>query len=308
MKFSVFGWARPLVIAGAVLLSVSGGTLAASADAPAAALTMNDQIVQLINQDRTSSGLNALTVDPRLTTVAQQRAQYLIDHSFFSHCTGGENNVQCPLSGLDMLPRMTKAGIGVRAPGTTVAENLALNNYAAANPSTAAAQTNAAWMASPEHKANILDPNLAYTGVAVDCCWSGTLGGTTIGSSDQASIFVQVFSGGPGARPAATVTSSPATTPSTTTGCRFVLGFATMAGSIPQAVGQCTDEESHNPTNGDALQLTTGGLLVWRKADNWTAFTDGFHTWVNGPNGVQERLNTQRFTFEANPDGLSLAS
>ncbi len=113
-------------------------------------------------------------------------------------------------------------------------------------------------------------------------------------------------------------TSSAASTPSTaappppapasplpsTSGCTFVLGFATIAGALPQQVGQCLDEEGHNPTNGDALQHTAGGLLVWRKADNWTAFTDGYHTWINGPQGIVERLNTQRFSWEANPDGL----
>ena len=308
MRLSLLRWTRPLLVVGAILLGISGDALTASADAPAASLSMNDQIVQLINQDRTSNGLNALTVDPRLTTVAQQRAQFVIGHAYFSHCTGGESNVTCPQSGLDMLPKMAQAGIGVNVAGTTVAENLALNNYAAANVNTAAAQTNAAWLASPEHKANIMDPNLIYTGVAVQCCWAGTYGGMTIHSGDQASIYVQVFSGGPGAVPTATVASASATTPATALGCQFVLGFATMAGSIPQAVGQCTDEESHNPTNGDALQHTSGGLLVWRKADNWTAFTDGFHTWVNGPYGVQERLNTQRFSFEANPAGLPVAS
>jgi hypothetical protein len=50
--------------------------------------------------------------------------------------------------------------------------------------------------------------------------------------------------------------------------------------------------------NGDGLQSTTRGLMVWRKSDNWTAFTDGFRTWINGPSGVQERLNTQRFPWE----------
>ena len=50
---------------------------------------------------------------------------------------------------------------------------------------------------------------------------------------------------------------------------------------------------------GDSVQQTTGGLLVWRKADNWTAFTDGYRTWINGPNGLQQRLNTQRFEWEA---------
>jgi len=69
-------------------------------------------------------------------------------------------------------------------------------------------------------------------------------------------------------------------------------------------VGQCVDNEGHNPANGDALQQTTDGLLVWRKLDNWTAFTDGYHTWINGPSGVAERLNSQRFAWEANPTGL----
>ena len=49
------------------------------------------------------------------------------------------------------------------------------------------------------------------------------------------------------------------------------------------------------------------GLLVWRKADNHTAFTDGYRTWVDGPKGVQKRLNTQRFAWEANPEDLPLA-
>ena len=77
-----------------------------------------------------------------------------------------------------------------------------------------------------------------------------------------------------------------------------------MHGLIPQTVGACLENEHHNPENGDGLQATVGGLLVWRKADNWTAFTDGYRTWINGPNGLQQRLNSQRFVWEANPDGL----
>lgn len=87
-------------------------------------------------------------------------------------------------------------------------------------------------------------------------------------------------------------------------GCHFQLGFATIAGLIPQQVGQCVDDEGHNPANGDGLQHSTNGLLVWRKADNWTAFTNGYWTWINGPYGLAKRLNTQRFSWEANPDGL----
>ena len=40
----------------------------------------------------------------------------------------------------------------------------------------------------------------------------------------------------------------------------------------------CVTGEYHNPYNGDGLQQTSNGLLVWRKADNFTAFTDGFWT------------------------------
>jgi hypothetical protein len=91
-----------------------------------------------------------------------------------------------------------------------------------------------------------------------------------------------------------------------TAGCSFTLGFATLHDLIPDAVGTCVDNEFHDPQSGDALQHTTNGLLVWRKSDNWTAFTDGFQSWVNGPLGLQQRLNTQRFWWEANPDHLPI--
>jgi hypothetical protein len=88
--------------------------------------------------------------------------------------------------------------------------------------------------------------------------------------------------------------------------CRFILGFAQLRDLIPQTVGECVDSEVHEPTTGDALQRTSTGLLVWRKADNWTAFTDGSESWVNGPLGLQQRSNDQRFWWEANPDGLAI--
>ena len=90
-------------------------------------------------------------------------------------------------------------------------------------------------------------------------------------------------------------------------GCGFQLGFATLHNIIPMDVGDCLDDEGHNAANGDALQHTTGGLLVWRKADNWTAFTDGSRTWINGPKGLVTRPNSERYSWEANPDGLPIA-
>jgi hypothetical protein len=88
--------------------------------------------------------------------------------------------------------------------------------------------------------------------------------------------------------------------------CGFTLGFATLHSMIPHIVGECIENEWHNALNGDGLQRTTRGLLVWRKIDNWTAFTDGYWTWINGPFGLEQRLNTQLFWWE--PAGLAAPS
>jgi hypothetical protein len=80
--------------------------------------------------------------------------------------------------------------------------------------------------------------------------------------------------------------------------CDFVLGFERLHALIPDVIGDCVVDEHHDPTSGDGVQETTRGLLVWRKADNWTAFTDGATTWINGPFGLEHRPNSQRFLWE----------
>ncbi len=88
------------------------------------------------------------------------------------------------------------------------------------------------------------------------------------------------------------------TTVSAAPTCQLVLGFRSLHDLVPEIVGDCLVDEHHNPDNGDGLQETARGLLVWRKADNFTAFTDGYRSWVNGPNGLQVRLNTESFSWE----------
>ena len=80
--------------------------------------------------------------------------------------------------------------------------------------------------------------------------------------------------------------------------CGFQLGFKALRDLIPDVVGDCLENEQHNPATGIAQQATSNGQLIWRKADNWTAFTDGQHTWINGPEGLQQRLNSERFPWE----------
>lgn len=80
--------------------------------------------------------------------------------------------------------------------------------------------------------------------------------------------------------------------------CSFQLGFKALHDLIPDIVGNCLDDEQHNPETGITQQATTNGQLTWRKTDNWTGFTDGQRTWINGPQGLQQRLNSERFPWE----------
>jgi hypothetical protein len=87
--------------------------------------------------------------------------------------------------------------------------------------------------------------------------------------------------------------------PATQIVCQFQLGFSTLRAMLgPGVGGECVENERHNPLNGNTEQGTSTGLFVWRKADNWTAFTNGHTTWINGPGGLQARLNGQRFSWE----------
>ncbi|MBI2953235.1 MAG: ABC transporter substrate-binding protein [Chloroflexi bacterium] len=84
--------------------------------------------------------------------------------------------------------------------------------------------------------------------------------------------------------------------------CRIELGFATLRDLISQAegmdvVGNCL-ENVHYTALGDGLQRAVGGLLVWRKASNWTGFSDGHQTWISGPFGLEKRLNSDRLPWE----------
>ncbi|HEX9014380.1 MAG TPA: alpha/beta hydrolase-fold protein [Chloroflexota bacterium] len=98
----------------------------------------------------------------------------------------------------------------------------------------------------------------------------------------------------PAASPAAPV-QPPAVT--TQRSAEFRLGFKVLADALAGVAGVPVTDERY-AANGDSLQQTTTGLMVWRKADNWTAFTDGYWTWVNGPYGPQQRGNDERFDWE----------
>ncbi|HEX6512964.1 MAG TPA: hypothetical protein VF157_11725, partial [Chloroflexota bacterium] len=114
-----------------------------------------------------------------------------------------------------------------------------------------------------------------------------------------AAVALAGVSAGP-ASAAAPVLYRPAPVSMVAGPCRFVLGFAALHDLAPEAVGDCLENQAFAP-NGDAVQHTTKGLLAWRKADNWTAFTNGYESWLNGPGGLVRRFNDEWFEWEAYP-------
>ncbi len=82
--------------------------------------------------------------------------------------------------------------------------------------------------------------------------------------------------------------------------CEFQAGFKLLHDLLPDVVGECLEDEQW--VGDGTRQRTTGGLLVWRRADNWTAFTDGYRTWSIGPQGVQERSNAAGFGWQRSAD------
>lgn len=116
----------------------------------------------LLNKDRAANGLPALTLNSKLTSLADDYAADMIKRSYFSHYNP---------EGESPFDRMDKAGITY----TSAGENLAINT------SVAAAQT--AFMNSSGHRANILNSSFTEVGIGV------------VHSSDGSVYVVQEFIG-----------------------------------------------------------------------------------------------------------------
>ena len=126
-------------------------------------LTTNEQeIFDLINSKRTANGLAPLKIDKDLENIARLKARDMVDKNYFSHQSETYG------SPFDMMKNF---GISYKTAG----ENIA------GNPSNTGVVTE--WMNSEEHKANILNSDYTYTGVAAQ------------NGSPYGKIFVQEFVG-----------------------------------------------------------------------------------------------------------------
>jgi uncharacterized protein YkwD len=104
------------------------------------------RVVDLVNQIRVQQGLRALAYDTRLDAAAEQHTQHMT-----------------------LVDQMAHDGIGDGTPGERIAANGFVNAWGenVAVGQTTAEQVVQEWMASPGHRANILNPTFSHIGVAV---------------------------------------------------------------------------------------------------------------------------------------------
>lgn len=105
------------------------------------------QVVDLVNSERAKAGLQALQIDAKLTESAQAKSQDMKNKNYFSHTS--------PTYG-SPFDQMKSLGISYKSAG----ENIAMGQQSAT-------KVMDAWMKSPGHKANILNPSFTHIGVGL---------------------------------------------------------------------------------------------------------------------------------------------
>lgn len=116
-------------------------------------------MLELINQERTSRGLDALVLESNLNASAEIHSQWMTAADTFSH-TGANNS--------SPTQRMTAADMDLSGAWGT-AENIAAVSVQGANSYfDEVSQLHTNLMNSTNHRANILDPSLDYIGIGIE--------------------------------------------------------------------------------------------------------------------------------------------
>ena len=176
----------PVVIAGALLLAVlillgpatekSRAASCSGADKPA--YTMSDKAAAkvtlcLLNGERADRGLKPLHVDKKQQKAANKHNRVMLKKNCFSHLCPGEK---------DLVGRAAAAGYLPCSCTWGVAENLAWGEGTTGSPGAVVD----AWMNSPSHRVNILNPKYDEIGIAID-------DGSPEGGNDPASTYTTDF-------------------------------------------------------------------------------------------------------------------
>jgi uncharacterized protein YkwD len=109
----------------------------------------------LVNRERTLRGERPLRPNARMRRAAQAHSQSMAFGDYFEHV--GPSG-QTPLARLKAVGYISSSRVGFE-----VGENIAWGTLSLSTPRAIVA----AWMASPGHRANILDPHYRETGIGV---------------------------------------------------------------------------------------------------------------------------------------------
>jgi uncharacterized protein YkwD len=124
----------------------------------------------LVNQQRAAAGLGLLREAGALDAAAQAHSDDMIASNYFDHVAP---------SGTDVLSRIVASGFATLDNVLDAGENIAAAGGTLATPNA----TLASWMASPPHRANILDPTFEQTGVGIAPAVPAMLGIGTSGAT-----------------------------------------------------------------------------------------------------------------------------
>lgn len=187
----------------ASLLALAGLTIAALHAATTATVARADgsadaALFSLTNQDRTSNGVRSLNGNGTLGGIGESsryngcgfavngRSFDMIQRNYFAH----------PILGCGQLVFSMMQAFGVHY--LSAGENIGWNSYSGS--ALAASQINSAFMASPEHRANILNGNFTDLGIGSDNSGSVAFtggGGSYTGAWMFSEEFAQLSSSRP---------------------------------------------------------------------------------------------------------------
>jgi uncharacterized protein YkwD len=108
----------------------------------------------LVNQQRAQAGLAPLAGDMHLQIAADEHSLDMVVANYFSHTTP---------AGESFATRLLASGFVSPGMPYALGENIAWGTGSLSTP----ASIVTAWMNSPEHRANILDPGYTYTGMGI---------------------------------------------------------------------------------------------------------------------------------------------
>jgi hypothetical protein len=134
-----------LLLAAILILCFASRAFSSPAGRPST--SAEQMLYDSVNRDRASLGLRPLQWDTALANAARLHTTLLAEHSALSHRFDGE---------ADLQTRLRMAGASFRLVAENVAEAPDVNAL------------HIAWMNSPPHRANILDPQVDSIGIAIE--------------------------------------------------------------------------------------------------------------------------------------------